>query len=375
MAAEATIAPSGEVLRGTLHIFVAFDWGEAVDLEQARRLVPAEVHALPRRRRTPSSFTYRPAPLHFELPPVPLELAHVGPVRAAAGVTVFDFAAVTVAVRVPFGLGSQQLCDVAGSLAEPGDIVKAARQALVPLYERLKPAVQSAGWRDDLSEEYFVFQLLPGDPLPPLAELMEATPGTTPLLAHLVHLEHGPLSSEEVCEALKLYLRYGPDDLFVPDWAAAVLIDRDCDETLQAIEYANLQLLEFRHIDNRLDESLAAAYRLIHPLTRSWMPFWRSHARPLRAMGELKVEANDLFERTGNVLKLIGDPYLARVYRMVAARFHLEVWEKSIQRNLEVAEGVYQVVSDQAAEFRTEFLEIIVVLLIFIEIVLAFMRH
>src|SRR5262249_49918225 len=267
------------------------------------------------------------------------------------------------------------LCALAGSLAEPAELVKAARQALMPVYERLKPAVQNPSWEAELSEEYFVFQMPPGEPLPPLAELLETTPGTTPLLAHLVHLESGPLSDEEVCEALRLHLRYGPDDLFVPDWAAAVLIDRDCDETLQAIEYANLQLLEFRHIDSRLDQSLATAYRVIHPLTGSWMPFWRSHARALRAMGELKVEANDLFERTGNVLKLIGDPYLARVYRMVAQRFHLEVWEKSIQRNLEVAEGVYKVVSDQTAEFRTEFLEIIVVLLIFIEIVMAFVRH
>ena len=69
-----------------------------------------------------------------------------------------------------------------------------------------------------------------------------------------------------------------------------------------------------------------------------------------------------LFERTGNVLKLVGDPYLARVYRLLDTRFHLDTWEKSIQRKLEVAEGVYQVVSDQAAAFRLEFLEIVVVL-------------
>jgi hypothetical protein len=154
-----------------------------------------------------------------------------------------------------------------------------------------------------------------------------------------------------------------------------VLVDRDCDDTLHAIGFANLQLLEFRHIDNRLDESLQAASRMIHPLTHSALPYWRMHERPLRVLGELKVEANGLFERTGNVLKLVGDPYLARVYRLVAKRFHMETWIVSIQRKLEVAEGVYQVVSDQAGSFRTEFLEIIVVLLILIAIILAFVHR
>ena len=144
---------------------------------------------------------------------------------------------------------------------------------------------------------------------------------------------------------------------------------------MQAVEFANLQLLEYRHIDNRLDDSLAGAYRLIHPLTRSWLPFWRNYGRPLRQLGELKVEANGLFERTGNVLKLVGDQYLARVYRLVAGRFHLEEWEQNIQRKLEVAEGVYQVVSDQAVTGRTEFLELVVIFLILLEILLAVFHH
>jgi hypothetical protein len=152
------------------------------------------------------------------------------------------------------------------------------------------------------------------------------------------------------------------------------LIDRDCDETLEVVEFANLQLLEYRHIDNRLDENLTAAYRYIHPLTRSSLPFWRIHARPLRVLGELKVEANDLFERTGNVLKLVGDPYLARLYRLISARFHLEAWEESIQRKLEVTEGVHQVLADQAGAFRMEFLEVLVVLLILLELLLAILR-
>jgi hypothetical protein len=243
---------------------------------------------------------------------------------------------------------------------------------LKSLLARLLPAVQNALWRDDLSEEYFVFQILGGDCPSPAAELLQ-THGSW--IAGLVRLESGPLSSEEIAEALRVHLSYSPDDLFVPDWAAALLFDRDCEETLQAIEFANLQLLEFRHIDNRLDDSLADAYRSLHPPGRAWLPRWRIYAGPLRHLGELKVEANGLFERTGNVLKLVGDPYLARVYRLVAGRFHLEEWERSILRKLEVAEGAYQVVSDQAASWRMEFLEVVVIVLILLEVVLAVVGH
>src|SRR5207253_10038444 len=244
-------------------------------------------------------------------------------------------------------------------LADPRALVQAARTALQPLHQKLLPAVQDPHWQEDLSEEYFIFHLPPTHSPPP-SELVDVR---SAWLAGLVRLESGPLSAEEINEAVRLSIRYSPDDLIVLDWAAAFLLDTACDETLQVIEFANLQLLEFRHIDNRLDDNLATTYGMIHSLANSWLPFWHSPARSLRALGELKVEANGLFERTGNVLKLVGDQYLARVYRLLSTRFHLREWEHSIERKLEVVEGVYKVIADQASHFRTEFLEIIVILL------------
>jgi hypothetical protein len=363
--------PEARLLTGILHIYVAFDWGEELRLEEARRLVPGEVRELPRRRRTPSSFAFRPPPLRYGLAPGHLEIPELGSVEPSAEATFFDFAAVSVALHLPFRLPPDALLRLAGWLAEPAAVVQAARVAVEPLHKKLLPAIQNPLWQDDLSEEYFVFQIPPEDSQPTAKDWLDAQAGW---LAGLGRLEAGPLSAEETAEALRLSIRYSPQDLLVPDWAAAVLVDRECDETLQTIEFANLQLLEYRHIDSRLDGTLEAAYGMIHRLTRSWLPFWRSHGRSLRVLGELKVEANGLFERTGNVLKLVGDQYLARVYRLLSARFHLEEWERSIQRKLEVAEGVYQVVSDQTATYRAEFLEIVVVILIMMEILLAFFR-
>jgi len=356
---------SGRTISGILNAYVAFDWGEEIYLDQAAKLITAAPYEFPRRRRTPPSFAYRPLPLHRNLEPVSVSLAEIGDVQAAAGLTLFDFGAVSFVLRIPFCLPVDALLRLAGSLADPTFLVKKARTFLQRFYDQLLPALKDPSWQSDLSEDYFVFQLG--------ARTVDTTKDAA-WLAGLIHLESGPLSKGEVTEALRLQISYSPDDVFIADWGAAILVDTDCEETLQAIEFANLQLLEFRHIDNRLDESLAAASRTIEPWTRSRLPFWKTHSGALRMLGELKVEANTLFERTENALKLVGDPYLARVYRLVATRFHLDTWEQNIQRKLEVAEGVYQAVSDQASHFRTEFLEVIVVVLILIEIVLAF-RH
>ncbi|HYV39122.1 MAG TPA: hypothetical protein VE988_25775, partial [Gemmataceae bacterium] len=60
------------MLAGTLHVMVAFDWGDEIDLSRVRQLAPARVRSLSRRARTPSSIAFQPAPLQFPLDPVTL---------------------------------------------------------------------------------------------------------------------------------------------------------------------------------------------------------------------------------------------------------------------------------------------------------------
>ena len=269
-------------LQGMLHIFVAFDWGEEVDLARAGRLAGGKLLTLARRPRTPSSLAYRPTPWQFPLGEVPLDLAVLGQVAVSAEATVFDFGAVSVALHVPLALSMSALAQLAGSLSDSARIVQAARTAVKPLYEALLPAIEQPEW-SQLDEEYFVFHFpaLPDSASPTApANLLGPWGAWT---AGIVQLEAGPLSEDEQREALRLRISYSPSDLFVPEWSAALLVDSDCEDTLQIVEYANMQLLEYRHIDDRLDDRLAGAYRLIHPLARGWLPFWRMHGRQLRA--------------------------------------------------------------------------------------------
>src|SRR5262245_58132731 len=213
------------VLSGTLHVYVAFDWGEEVDLDHARRIVPAEVQGLARRPRTPPAFAYRLAPLRYRLGAVPLSLPELGVLGADADATLFDFGGISTALHVPFHLTLPQLTRLAGWLAEPAEVVQAARIALAPLHERVRPAIAKPQWREDLSEEFYVFELPPGEALEP-RNLLEQH---AKWLASLLLLEAGPLSEEEIADAVRLHISYTPQDLFLSDWGAAVLLDSNCD--------------------------------------------------------------------------------------------------------------------------------------------------
>jgi hypothetical protein len=360
------LGPAGPI-DGILHVYVAFDLGEEVDLAAAKRLVPAEYYDLPRHARTPRSIGYQPPPLRSGLGSVPLELTALGQVETRADATLFNFGGVNVAFHVPFRCAAAELSSLANSLSDTDALLSQAAATFKPLFEAIRPAIQAPQW-SALNEEYFVFQILPQDPAGPAETLLAEHPQW---LAGLVRLDSTQFSSAEVQEALRLRLSYGVNDLAIVDWAAAVLVDRDCDETLETIAFANLQLLEFRHIDDRLDRRLQDAYAMIHQLAHTWLPFWRSHTRPLRALGELKVEINEMMERSSNVLKLIGDQYLARLYQILTTRFHADDWGRSVRHSLEVIEGIYQVVSDQAATFRSELLEWIIIALILFEIVMT----
>jgi hypothetical protein len=358
------------VLAGGLHAYVAFDWGEEIHLDKARQLHPAISQTLARRRRTPPSIAYRPPPLRYPITVPQLKLPGLDGQVATAEAKVFDFGGVSVAVHITFALSASNLVRLASALSDSAALIEVVRAAVQPLYSVLSPAIDKPLF-SELSEEYFVFQIAPG---PPFLEPSALVSRHVEWLAAIARLEDEPLSPEEAEIATQSRIGYSPSDLLVAEWSAAVLVDRDCEETLQVIEFANLQLLEFRFLDDLLDDRLTEAYRLIHRLARSWLPFWRLHDRTLRALGELKIDVNSIYERTGNVLKLVGDQYLARVYQIISGRFHLHEWAQSIERSLAVVQSVYQVVSDQSATYRAEFLELVIVVLILFEIVMAFVR-
>ena len=80
-----------------------------------------------------------------------------------------------------------------------------------------------------------------------------------------------------------------------------------------------------------------------------------------------------MFEGVNNAIKLLGNQYLARLYRLAAARLDLPSWQRSVQRKLDATESLYQKMSDAASTRRMETLEWVIIILIFLSMVLPFM--
>ena len=121
------------------------------------------------------------------------------------------------------------------------------------------------------------------------------------------------------------------------------------------------------------DAALEQAYRFLSRRRWSPLPLFFGFRHELRRIGRLQADSALLFEGVNNALKLIGDQYLARVYRDASARLHLQEWDTAILRRLETLESIYAKLHDQQTTWRMEVLEWIIILLIAVSIVLPFL--
>lgn len=352
---------------GSCHVLYAFDIGLAVDLAEC----PGRVASLGRttlsgrNRRAPRYFGFDPAPLTIvqESDPPPL-----GPYQVSRNVslTFYDFGALSIDYEIPFASDLAGLRALSVELAENETLARDARQRARALLHGLGDAVEHP-ILSDLTEDYAIFEVrdfslgCPADELPQRAG---------PLLAQILRAETQTLSAQESADALACRIAYGNDDLTLVDWNAAMVFDRDAEDVRSVLEFANVELLELRFLDQQLDVSLDRSYELsaqppdfLHLLTGTT-------ARQMRRISRMQMEGAILFERVSNAPKLLGDQFLARLYRLAAQRFHVSEWNAGILRKLETLQDFYQQMHGAIATWRLEMLEWIVIILIALEMVI-----
>src|SRR5438094_5803832 len=355
------------VQEGVCYALFAYDAGLGINLDESERRITALTQraAIRHKRRAPRYFEYRPAPLRVTQE---REALAVGAFRTTPSVeaVLYDFGAVSVTYQIPLAGPLAHLITLAEELYESNVLLADSRRWVEHLLATIAPAVTRPGLTDFV-ETYEIFEVGAFRPPCPPAELYTTHAQE---VARILRSERAVLSNQEVHDALGHRISFGSDDVTLIDWDAALIADRDAEDVRAVLEFANVELLEMRYLDQQLDDALDESYGTLSRRDGLWLP--GVTRADLRRIGQLQVDNAVLFEGVNNALKLLGDQYLARVYRLVSERFHLAEWDASILRKLQTLESIYQKLSDQAANRRTEALEWIIIARIAAQILIPF---
>jgi hypothetical protein len=356
-------------LRGSFSVLVLYDVAEQIDLDRLRQILGTGTEPP---RREPSFKHPVPDYVRFDRPPV---VDYLDPVTIATGeqfmrrVKYFAYGVVSVELELPFETDWDDLVRLSSRFIAAPEIERCALDLIRARLTHVQAALIEP-YTNWLDEDYYIINLR--EALDEKGERLTAAAlieNHADAIARLVRGESGPLSESERGDALQSCLSYYPTDLVVVGWVAAVVYDtaEGAVPAIQLLEYANTQLLEFRHYDDVLTRVLENVY---DALQQKGGPFrhWR-RARQARELNAVRLEVTDLTERSDNAIKFLSDMFYARAYRMAAGKVGVADYRNLVERKLRIAADLYQSMVSEYHQARSFLLEAMVVAILVIELI------
>ncbi len=186
---------------------------------------------------------------------------------------------------------------------------------------------------------------------------------------HFIGFESQMVLSEAMIEPVKASaLSYSTNDLVVVDWDSGfVYAKEDVDDICDVLELANVQLLELRYYDTLLDSKLSGLYRQV--ITKKPSIFNRRVEVLSKDASSLYIETSEVVERIENSLKIIGDVYFARLYRIALKRLQVPQWQILVDQKLRNLFDISQMYMGELHTKRSHYMEIVIIILIAIEVI------
>ncbi len=356
------------IRKATCHILYAYDIGISTNLSKCIERIGTlggNATLSNQNRRAPKYFGYDPQPQTIMLEATIPKIG-IHSVASSISLTFYDFGAVSISYEIPISGSLSDLRDLSIELSRNGTLLSDSRNRARDIVAALGNAVDHPLVAAPV-EDYLIFEINDCDMGFPANEILQHA---GPTLSQILRAENRELSKQETEDALSCHISYTPNDITLIDWNAAMIFDIDTDDVRAVLEFANTELLELRFLDYQLDSSLDRSYELTRKPHSILQLLPGTTKRNIALISQMQLEGAILFERVSNAPKLLGDQYLARVYRLAAQRFHVGEWNSSILRKLDTIEDFHKQTNDNAASDRLELLEWIVIILIALEIIL-----
>ncbi len=368
--------PELMVTAGAIVALRLFDVAYAIDLTRAETLLAEQARTARRSQLSatpPKAMAFGVPPVAIALDPVPLLLDGTEVAAAVAG-RLYDFGALTIALRVPIADVSwtrfvRQLNAVDHSV-EGGAAGDTWEHLLQQVRTLLGPALIRPT-ESGVQEDYLIGVVHAFDRTLTAAALQDSV-DLVPLLSG----EQRPLSGSARQDLLRQRFSYYVDDLVVLTWDRAFIYEPSADsDVMDVLEVANAQLLEMRYYDELLDDELPRMYDLVTKARSArTLLASRRFADLARRLHTLVAEVTELTERVDNALQVTEDVYLARIYAAALELFRVPSVNAAVDRKLAIIRDTYTALYDESSASRTELMELLIVILIIAEIVIALVR-
>ena len=361
---KATSSTEATALKGSVLGVILHDVCEEIRLEELREMLGA--------RRVETSFKHAtPEHVRFEKPPVVEQLEPItlpSGERLTPQVKYYDYGVISVLLELPFETDWDGLVELAARWVPNAELERQAQQIIRARLGKIAPAIERR-YADWLSEDYYIFLLSDVAGSPSGHDLVGEHASQ---IAQLLRGEHAPLASNVNDDAVQSSVFYYPRDLVTVGWNAALVYDTPAGAAtaVQILEYANSQLLEFRHYDEWLTRELDGVYRSLKPPS-GLFGRWRMRGEALRLNG-ITVEITELAERSETAIKFVSDMYSARLYRLAAAKVGVPEYKSLVNEKLHTAENLYRFLIEEFHQSRGFVLEVMVVVILVIELVFLF---
>jgi hypothetical protein len=355
-------------LVGSVRVLIQFDVCEEMRLDRLQQIIESRTVQQPNlKHAAPAYVRYQRPPVVVAADPLVLDSGE----RLTGEIKYYDYGVVSVLFEIPFTGDWDGLVRLASRWV--WDIDFASRVELI-IRQRLDRAAAAmvkpySKW---LSEDYFIFHAREVTGQPTGSEL---TRNFGRQIAQVVRGDRQPLSDGECAEVLNSQISYYASDVAVIGWNAAFLYDTaaGAETGIQLLEYANSQLLEFRHYDELLSGVLDGAYDTLGHKTGR-LAQWRM-SRSANQLHTVLLEVSELTERADNAIKFLSDMYAARLYKLAAAKVGVPDYKNLVTQKLRTAEDLYESMVEQFNQSRGFFLEAVVVVILLIELFFLFRGH
>jgi hypothetical protein len=357
-------------LRGSVLVLIQFDVCEEIRLDELRKIFPAR-KAEASFKKAPAYVRYQRTPVEETLEPLTLESGE----RLAGEIKYYDYGVVSLEFELQFSGDWDTLVQLSCRWTSDVNFEKVATRIVKQKLERaapalVKPYVSQEGGNEWLQEDYFIFHLREIEGAPSADELLASYRNQ---IAQVVRGEMAMLSEGESQEILQSRISYYPNDLAVIGWNAAFLYDTaaGAETAIQLLQYANSQLLEFRHYDELLTKELENVYDFLEKGGSGTWARWRT-AKAASKLHTVLLDVNELTERADNAIKFLSDMFSARLYKLCAQKVGVPDYKDLVKEKLQTAEDLYRFMVEQFNQSRAFVLELMVVVILIIELIYFF---